>query len=79
MTIRTAVRDFYNWIIGWVEEDSITHDKTARDYSGRILGRYDSKLKVTRDFYGRIVAQGDTLTGLIYDEESKRRANAQKK
>ena len=60
----TTVRDFYNRILGYIEEQH-NGDKTARDFYRRILGRYDKKANVTRDFYGRIISKGDTTMGLI--------------
>lgn len=68
---RDAIRDFYGRIIGWIETDEASGDKTARDFYNRILGYYDAKQNVTRDFYKRIVAQGDAATGLILAEASK--------
>ena len=68
---REAIRDFYGRIIGWVETDEATGDKTARDFYNRILGYYDAKQNVTRDFYKRIVAQGDAASGLIWAEANK--------
>ena len=40
------IRDFYNRIIGSIEEDS-RGNKVVRDFYGRILGRYDSVSDVT--------------------------------
>lgn len=68
---KKEIRDFYNRIIGWVETDERTGNKTGRDFYGRIVGTYEAKLDVTRDFYGRIVAHGDALSGLIWEEENK--------
>ena len=75
---RSDIRDFYGRIIGYIETEDRTGDKTGRDFYGRIVGYYDKKLNVTRDFYGRIVARGDALSGLIWDEENKHN-NANKK
>ena len=68
---KTEIRDFYGRIIGWVETDEHTGNKTGRDFYGRIVGYYDANLNVTRDFYQRIVARGDALSGLIWEEERK--------
>ena len=68
---KDAIRDFYGRIIGWVETDESTGNKTVRDFQNRILGYYDAKLNVTRDFYQRIVARGDAATGLILQEAAK--------
>lgn len=58
------IRDFYNRIIGSIEEDS-RGNKVVRDFYGRILGRYDSVSDVTRDFYGKIVSKGDSSSLLL--------------
>ena len=68
---RHDIKDFYGRIIGYIETDERTGNKTGRDFYGRILGYYDKRLNVTRDFYQRIVAQGDALSGLIWEEENK--------
>ena len=69
--IRQDIRDFYGRIIGYIETDERTGNKTGRDFYCRILGTWDKNLNVTRDFYGRIVARGDALSGLIWEEENK--------
>jgi hypothetical protein len=51
--------------------DDKTGDKTASDFYGRILGYYKKNLNSTVDFYGRTIARGDTVVGLIYDKEQK--------
>lgn len=58
------IKDFYNRIIGSIEEDR-QGNKIAKDFYQRIVGRYDKKSNTTRDFYHRIVAKGDTLASLI--------------
>lgn len=68
---KSEIRDFYGRVIGTIETDDRTGNKTARDFYGRIVGTWDKRLNVTRDFYGRIVAQGDALSGLIWEEENK--------
>ena len=68
---KSEIRDFYGRVIGTIETDDRTGNKTGRDFYGKIVGTYDKNLNVTRDFYGRIVAQGDALSGLIWEEENK--------
>lgn len=68
---KTEIRDFYGRIIGWIETNETTGDKIGRDFYGRIVGYYQKSLNVTRDFYQRIVARGDALSGLILQEEEK--------
>lgn len=65
MSFGTPVRDFYGKIIGWEEHQG--NDIIVRDFYGVVQGRYDSQMNVTRDFYGRIIAQGDAHGMLIRD------------
>lgn len=65
MKDKIAIREWTGKIIGWLETDTTTGDKTIRDFYGRILGTYDKKLDLTRDFYGRMVAKGDQLSMLL--------------
>lgn len=60
----TTIRDFYQKILGYIEEDTTTGVKTARNFYKKILGRYDPRDNKTRDFYGRIIGNGD-LTGML--------------
>lgn len=60
----TELRDLYGRIIGRIEFKD-NGDKTLRDFYGRILGYYIKQQNVTKDFYGRVIAQGDCLTMLL--------------
>ena len=71
MTNVETIRDFHKRIIGYVETDTVTGDKTVRNFYKQIVGYYDKKLNVTRDFYKRIVANGDACVGLLYQDMSK--------
>ena len=62
---RDTIRDFYGKILGFVETDK-NGDQQVRDFYGKILGFYDKRLDVTRDFYGKILTKGNTVIGLIY-------------
>ena len=64
MATTTPLKDFYGKIIGYVDIEA-NGDKTLKDFTGKILGRYHKASNTTRDFYGRIVAQGDCLTMLL--------------
>ncbi len=66
----TIIRDFYGRIIGKIETDS-NGNKTIRNFYGVILGRYDARTNTTRDFYGRVVANGDASTMLINMDQNK--------
>jgi len=59
------ITDFYGRILGYIQTDELTNNKTAFNFYRKILGRYNAKENVTKDFYGRIVSRGDTLTSLI--------------
>jgi hypothetical protein len=68
---KQTIKDFYGRIIGYIETDEKTGNKTALDFYGKILGFYKKNTNVTTDFYGRIVTRGDAAVGLIYDKEEK--------
>lgn len=59
-----TIKDFYNRIIGYIEIDD-QGNKVAKNFYRRILGTYDAKHDVTRDFYNRIIAKGDIVASLI--------------
>ena len=65
MINREKVQDWRGKIIGFIDEDSTTGNKVARDFYGRIVGRYNKKFNITQDFYGRQVAKGDRLLMMI--------------
>lgn len=62
---KECIRDRNGKILGWVETDHLGN-KLARDFNGRIKGRYKKTGNVTIDFYGRIVSYGDAAAGLLY-------------
>jgi hypothetical protein len=66
---RQTITDFYGKILGYVSTDSRTGDKTATNFYGKILGYYRKSSNVTTDFYGKIVAKGDAVTGLVYENK----------
>ena len=65
MIKRTPIKDFYGKIIGWIDEDA-NGDKIAKDFYGKILGKYRKSTNKTYDFYGKIISNGDTTSGLIW-------------
>ncbi len=69
---KTPIKDFYNVIMGYIEVDPATGDEIATDFYGKILGYYDKKLNITRDFYKKILARGNVLSGLIYNNYNKK-------
>lgn len=62
---KMTIRDFGGTILGYIEIDDRTGNKTVRDFYNRILGYYDAAQNVTTDFYRRIVARGDASGSLI--------------
>jgi hypothetical protein len=62
---KEKIKDNYGKIIGWIETDHLGN-KVAKDFYGKIVGRYIKMSNLTKDFYGRIIAQGDVTTGLFY-------------
>lgn len=62
---KMPIKNFYGQIIGYIETDEKTGNKTVRNFYNQILGYYDAKRNITLDFYNRIVAQGDAAAALI--------------
>lgn len=60
----TMIKDWTGKIIGKVDVDA-EGNKTLKDFYGRILGRYNKRLDITQDFYGRQVCKGDNLLILM--------------
>lgn len=59
-----VIRDFSGRIVGYIETDA-QGNKIVRDFYRVILGKYDKRNNVTRDFYGRVIARGDASASLI--------------
>lgn len=68
--MRRALKDFYNRIIGTVE-DKPNGDKIYRDFYGKILAKYEKSRDITKDFYGRIVSSGDVGTSFLFSNKIK--------
>lgn len=71
--MRQPIKNFYNQIIGYLEEDS-QGNKKAFDFYNRLLGTYEKSTNLTKDFYRRIVGKGDLTSALIYEEDAKQRS-----
>lgn len=70
---KELIKDFYGKILGRLDDRG---DKiVAEDFYGRIVGTYSKSDDKTRDFYGRIVSDGNTLTGLIAQAAAENDAN----
>ena len=59
-----TIRDRSRMIIGKIETDS-NGDRVAKDFSGRILGRYIRSRDVTTDFCGTVLYYGDMVACFI--------------
>ena len=70
MITRERVQDWTGKLIGFIDTDSVTGNKTIRDFYGKIKGKYNKRLNITQDFYGRTVAKGDqSAMMLTYDNQ----------
>ena len=65
MIQRDKIKDWKGRIIGFIDTDTVTGDKVARDFYGKILGKYNKRLYITTDFYGKLVSKGDRAMMLI--------------
>jgi hypothetical protein len=75
---RTPIKNFYGRTIGYIEELP-NGDQIIKDFYMKTLGRYDKRLNVTKNFYGRTVAQGNQLSMLLSSEMFKDDKGAGKK
>lgn len=61
------IRAFDGQIIGVIRTEA-NGDKTAFDFPGkRIVGYYKKRYNYTTNFFGVVVAKGDTVVNLIYE------------
>lgn len=60
-----TMKDFYGRIIGYVETDSSTGDKTVRNFYRQIVGYYVKSRDVTTNFYKKVLAKGDVSAALL--------------
>lgn len=63
-----AIKNWRGKIIGWLGTDS-NGIQYIFDFGHKILGKYDPRLDVTMDFYGRQVARGNQLSIFLKDED----------
>lgn len=65
------IKKFSGEIIGIIETKD-NGDQIARAFPGRqILGYYIKNRDHTTDFYGRVIARGNTVVSLIYENLNK--------
>ena len=62
---RMTIKDFSGKIIGFIDVDE-KGNKVVRKFNLMIVGRYDAKLDVTKDFQNRVIARGDVSGSLLY-------------
>ena len=65
MIERDKIKNWQGRIIGFVDTDTATGNKVVRDFYGKILGKYNKRLNITQDFYGRLVTIGDRVMMLL--------------
>ncbi len=65
MIVREPVKDWRGKILGFIETDTQTGNKKIKDFYGKIKGKYNKRLDITQDFYGRKVSNGDQLLRLL--------------
>ena len=65
MIVREPVKDWRGQILGFIETDTQTGNKKIKDFYGKIKGKYNKRLDITQDFYGRKVSNGDQLLRLL--------------
>ena len=61
---REVIKDFGGRILGYLEHQS-NGDIIVKDFSLKILGKYDKASNTTKDFYGRILFKGNMAASLI--------------
>lgn len=61
---RQTLKTWRGKIVGFIDTDEFGN-KTARDFYGKILGTYDKRLDLTKDFYGKTISRGDVVMSLI--------------
>ena len=65
MIVREPVKDWRGRILGFIETDTQTGNKKVKDFYGKIKGKYNKRLDITQDFYGRKVSNGEQLLRLL--------------
>lgn len=68
---RTPLKNEYGKIIGFIEELD-NGDKIAKDFYGKILGKYHKDTNKTHNFYGKIIGKGDLTSALVWNSQIKR-------
>ncbi len=62
--MRETIREYNGMILGYLDHES-NGDITVRNVYGKILGRYEKRYDVTKDFYGKILYRGNMAAALL--------------
>ena len=66
--MRDYIRAWDGRVIGSYDTDT-SGRITLRDFNGRILGKFDPKENLTRDFSGKVVGTGNILAMLLSNND----------
>ena len=58
------LKDYYGRVFGYLHVQP-NGDVWAYDYFGRLVGKYVVQENLTKDFFGKIIAQGNVVASLI--------------
>ena len=72
MISRQPIKDRNYRIIGYIDTDSSSGDKTAYSFAGKIVGFYQKQFDRTITYTTEIVGFGDQLVSLLYIEDNKK-------
>jgi hypothetical protein len=61
---KEVLRDALGQLLATIESDR-NDNLVIKDYMGKILGTYDKKKNITKNYLGQIVGTGNLLTLLI--------------
>ena len=64
--MREAIKLFSGQIVGYIDDQGSR--MVATTFSGRILGYYNKNNNTTTNFSGQILAYGNILSALIWNE-----------
>lgn len=70
MAIEKVIRNRVGTRLGSITDDG--REVVARNRVGTRLGHYDRRTNTTRDKWGNKVAEGNTVAGLIVDDEKSK-------
>ena len=68
--MKEALKDFQSRIIGYIDTKP-NGDQIGYDYYNRIVGYYEKRTNLTKDYSRRIVGRGNLLSALVYQQGEK--------